>query len=51
MENWKLTKATDKHQYLLHSSSHPYHSKKSIPYGLALRLCRIVKKNHLRKTL
>ena len=34
-------KPTDKHQYLLHSSSHPYHTKKSIPYSLALRLRRI----------
>ena len=34
-------KPTDKHQYLLHSLSHPYHTKKSIPYSLALRLHRI----------
>ena len=34
-------KPTDKRQYLLHSSSHPYHTKKSIPYSLALRLRRI----------
>ena len=34
-------KPTDKHQYLLHSSSHPYHIKKSIPYSLALRLRHI----------
>ena len=27
---------TDKHQHLLHSSSHQYHTKKSIPYSLAL---------------
>ena len=32
---------TDKHQYLLHSSSHPNHTKRSIPYSLALRLRRI----------
>ena len=34
-------KPTDKHQCLLHSSSHPFHTKKSIPYSLALRLRRI----------
>ena len=34
-------KFTDKHQYLLHYSSHPYRTKKSIPWSLALRLCRI----------
>ena len=39
-------KPTDKHQYLLHSSSHPYHTKKSIPYSVALRLPRICSKDH-----
>ena len=34
-------KPTDKQQYLLHSSIHPYHTKKSIPYSLAPRLRRI----------
>ena len=34
-------KPTVKHQYLLHSSSHPFHTKRSIPYSLALRLRRI----------
>ena len=34
-------KPTDKHQYLLHSSSHPFHTKRSIPYSLALGLRRI----------
>ena len=32
---------TDKHQYLLHSSSHPFHTTKSIPYSLVLQLCHI----------
>ena len=49
LENGKIEtdlycKPTDKHQYLLHSSSHPYHTKKSIPYSLALRLRRICSK-------
>lgn len=35
------TKPTDTHQYLEASSCHVYHSKKSIPYGQALRLNRI----------
>ena len=50
LENGKIEtdlycKPTDKHQYLLHSSSHPYHTKKSIPYSLALRLRRICSKD------
>lgn len=34
MVKWKqiFCKPTDKHQQLPHSSSHPYHTKKSIPY-------------------
>ena len=35
------TKPTDKHQYLLHSSCHPVHTKRAIPFSLALRLRRI----------
>ena len=50
LENGKIQtdlycRPTDKHQYLLHSSSHPYHTKKSIPYSLALRLRRICSKD------
>ena len=32
------TKPTDKHQHLLYSSCHPLHTKKAIPFSLALRL-------------
>ena len=35
------TKPTDKHQYLLQSSCHPRHTKRAIPFSLALRLRRI----------
>ena len=35
------TKPTDKHQYLLHSSCHPKHTKQAIPFNLALRLRRV----------
>ena len=35
------TKPTDKHQYLLITSCHPNHTKRCIPYSLALRLRRI----------
>ena len=34
-------KSTDTHQYLLSSSCHPNHIKKSIPYSFALRICGI----------
>ena len=34
-------KSTDKHQYLVISSCHQHHTKRSIPYSLALRLRRI----------
>ena len=36
-----FTKPTDKHQHLLSSSCHPNHTKKAIPFSLALRLRRI----------
>ena len=35
------TKSTDQHQYLLVSSCHPQHTKRAIPFSLALRLRRI----------
>ena len=35
------TKPTDKHQHQLYSSCHPLHTKKAIPFSLALRLRRI----------
>ena len=35
------TKPTDKHQYLLNTSYHPPHTKRTIPFSLALRLRRI----------
>ena len=35
------TKATDKHQYLLYSKCHPQHTKRAIPFSLALPLRRI----------
>ena len=37
-------KPTDKHQYLL-NPSHPSHTKKSIPFSIALRLRRICSKD------
>ena len=36
-----FVKSTDTHQYLLHTSCHPSHIKKSIPFSLALRIHRI----------
>ena len=41
IETVLYAKPTDKHQYLLISSCHPQHTKRSIPYSLALRLRRI----------
>ena len=35
------TKPTNKHQHPLYSSCHPLHTKKAIPFSLALRLRRI----------
>ena len=35
------TKPTDKHQNLFYCSCHPLHTKKAIPFSLALRLRRI----------
>ncbi|XP_062571387.1 uncharacterized protein LOC134233429, partial [Saccostrea cucullata] len=35
-------KPTDTHQYLHFSSCHPSHTKRSIPYNLARRVCTIV---------
>ena len=32
------TKPTDKHQYLLQSTCHPRHTKRAIPFSLALQL-------------
>ena len=39
------TKPTNKHQYLLHSSCHPKHTKCAIPFSLALGLRRICSTN------
>ena len=36
-----FTKPTDKQQHLLSSSCHPHHTKKALPFSLALRLRRI----------
>ena len=40
-----FVKATDTHQFLDPTSSHPYHCKKGIPYSQALRLNRICSDN------
>ena len=39
------TKPTDKHQYLLHSSCQPHHTKRATPFSLFLRLRRICSSN------
>ena len=36
-----FVKSSDTHQYLLHTSCHPSHIKKLIPFSLTLRICRI----------
>ena len=41
IETYLYTIPTDKHQYLLVSSCHPQHTKRAIPFSLALRLRRI----------
>ena len=41
-------KPTDTNQYLHFTSSHPRHMKTGIPYGLALRICRICTKTEWR---
>ena len=41
-------KPTDTNQYLLFTSSHPRHTKTAIPYGLAIRICRICSKTDWR---
>ena len=38
-------KPTDKHQYLLHSSCQPIHTRRAVPFSLALRLRRICSTN------
>ena len=40
-------KPTDKHQYLLKSSCHPSHTKRSLSYSMALRLRRICSTDEL----
>ena len=39
------SKSIYKHQYLLNSSCHPLHTKRTIPFRLALRLRRICSTN------
>ncbi|XP_062612861.1 uncharacterized protein LOC134274600 [Saccostrea cucullata] len=41
-------KPTDTHQYLHFSSCHPSHTKRSIPYNLARRICTIVSDKEIR---
>ena len=41
LETDLYSKPTTAHLYLHHSSCHPYHTKKSLPFSLAFRLLRI----------
>ena len=41
METDLYCKPTDTHQYLHKGSCHPWHTKKAIPYGQALKIRRI----------
>ena len=41
------TKSTDKHQYLHRTSCHPKHTRTSLPYCLALGVCRICSSENL----
>ncbi len=42
------SKPTDSHQYLHFKSCHPRHTKQSIPYSQARRLCTIIDDNQIR---
>ena len=41
-------KTTDTHQFLTYNSCHPRHTKHSIPYGEARRLCTIIDDDKIR---
>ncbi|MCG8094140.1 MAG: hypothetical protein JAZ17_11035 [Candidatus Thiodiazotropha endolucinida] len=43
-------KETDSKQYLNFTSCHPSHTKRSIPYNLARRICTIVSESEVRET-
>ena len=42
-------KITDTHQYLHFDSCHPRHTKRTIPFNLARRICTIVLEKELKK--